>query len=98
VLRLTLPRGKDIYEARLSQPAAQAALLAAAQRATGQTPTTLELVPVGAPNQVAEGSRANRKEILERARRDPLVQALFDQFGAVMVDGHALDPQKRQEP
>ncbi len=93
-LRLTLPRAKSIYEARLSQPAAQEALLSAVQRATGRPATSLEFVAGGGG---APPARATRQEVLDRARQTPVVQALLERFGAVMVNGQALEHEDPQE-
>ncbi|MDQ7088400.1 MAG: hypothetical protein Q9Q13_11355 [Acidobacteriota bacterium] len=30
--------------------------------------------------------RVSRRELMDRARKDPVVKALFDQFGAVVID------------
>lgn len=93
-LRLTLLRAKSIYEARLAQPAARAALLTAVERATGRPATSLEFAaPVGG----APAPRSNRQEILERARQTPIVQGLLERFGAVLVNGRALEPEEPQE-
>jgi DNA polymerase-3 subunit gamma/tau len=39
----------------------------------------------------AHPSTRSRREVLEEARRDELVQKLFRRFGAILIDGHALD-------
>ncbi len=44
----------------------------------------------GGPAAAAPTPRAARREALDRARKDPLVRALFDQFGASFLDGQLL--------
>jgi hypothetical protein len=36
----------------------------------------------------------SRREVLDKARRDPGVRLLFDRFGAVVLDGQPLNPQE----
>jgi hypothetical protein len=97
VLRLVLPAAKNLYEARLNQPTAREAILGAAQQVTGRNARALELAPGDASDAAPGSAPLSRKEILDRAREDPLVQALFDRFGAVVLNGQALTPDDEQE-
>ena len=65
----------------------------------GQAPAGVEVVvagngaagagPAGKP--AAGATRSTRAQVLDEARRDPVVKELFERFGAVLLDGQPLD-------
>ena len=96
-LVLELRAEKGIWKDRFAQPAAREAVLEAARRVLGQAPAGVEVVVAGngaaspAGARAAGTSRSTRAQVLEAARRDPVVKELFERFGAVLLDGQPLD-------
>jgi len=89
-LTISLPAAKARWKDPLTQPAAKDALREAARRVLGTEPPAVH-VTVG-ESEAPAPPRPTRDQALARARQDPLVREIFDRFGAVVVDGQALEP------
>lgn len=94
---LVLPAEKSFWKNQLDQKAAQEVLAEAVRQMTGQAPPSVRVVLAGNGASAAPSPRQSRAEAIEMARKDPLVRALFDRFGAMVVDGQALEPERSQE-
>jgi len=95
-LVLELRPDKRIWKERFAQLAARDALLEAAGRAAGRAATALEVTVGGGGGSAASEAtgavqRATRAQVLDEARRDPVVRELFDRFGAVLLEAQPLD-------
>jgi hypothetical protein len=90
-LTLALPPAKAAYESRLLSPAARNAICAAAERLTGG-PILTFAVTVASNGAASANGRPTRREVMDRALKDPLVRSLFERFGAVVLESQPLDP------
>jgi DNA polymerase-3 subunit gamma/tau len=89
-LTISLPADRAALQARLGSRAAQQALGAAIEQLFGNGPSAIEVEVEGGEEAPAPPPRSSRDEALDQARRHPLVRAVFDQFGAVVIDGKVL--------
>jgi len=98
ILEIVLPARAVVWESRLREPAAAAALRTAAERALGRSPAGVEIRrsdeadarEASSPRDPAR--RKSRRQVLEQVRQDPVVREIFDRFDAVLLDGHELSP------
>jgi DNA polymerase-3 subunit gamma/tau len=92
VLRLVLAPGKEIWKDKLLNATTREVLDEAVRRLAGRSIASL-VVDTGNAAATAPAS-VTRREVLEKARKDPAVRQLFDRFGAVVLDGQPLNPQE----
>ena len=83
------PETANLWQARLSSEAARASLAEATEKITGNRPTEVVVETRGSGS--APPARTSRRELMDRARKDPVVKALFDRFGAVVIDTQPLE-------
>ncbi|MFN7964605.1 MAG: DNA polymerase III subunit gamma/tau [Acidobacteriota bacterium] len=91
-LRLVLAPGKEIWKDKLLNPATREVLDEAIRRLAGRSLSSLNVDTGDAPPQPQHS--VTRREVLEKARKDPAVRQLFDRFGAVVLDGQPLNSQE----
>ncbi len=94
VLRLVFPADKGMMGQQVGRPSMQPVLFEAVKRAAGRAPASVQIETAGEDGGDASppSARTGRREALERAKKEPVVRALFDRFGAVIVDGQILAP------
>lgn len=95
-LRLTLAAGKEVWKEKLLHPTTQEVLSTAVQRISGREMIRV-VIDSGTSEAPPSSPAASRKEVLDKARKDPVVRALFDRFGAVVLDGQALTSEPQEE-
>ncbi len=92
-LEIVLPGDTNaIFKVKLSSEQSQKAIADAAQAAWGSRPSSIAITAEesAAPARPAR-PRVSRQEVIEQARKDPAVRALFERFGAVVLDGRSLE-------
>ncbi|MDH3284908.1 MAG: hypothetical protein OEQ13_09205, partial [Acidobacteriota bacterium] len=88
-LTIALPRGKAFWRRKFVEGVGREVLTEAALAVAGRAPKKIE-VQVAGDDRKKPAPAPPRSEVLDRARRDPLVRAIFDRFGAAVVDGQSL--------
>ncbi|MEN6634056.1 MAG: DNA polymerase III subunit gamma/tau [Candidatus Polarisedimenticolia bacterium] len=89
-LRLALPGSMAALGAQLVR--AEDAILSAAREATGVDLLGLETVVAAGASSPADAAANARREAMDLVRKDPVARAVFDQFGAMVMDVQALAP------
>ncbi len=81
--------GRPVWAARLTSAPAREALAEAIREIAGRELSSVRVEggdsPPGEP-----APHVSPQQVLERARRDPLVRMVFDRFGAAMIGGEPL--------
>jgi hypothetical protein len=94
-LVLSLPgERRPVWADRLETENSRRLLAEVVQDVTGRPMRGLRLQLSAASSSRQEGASnpaPSRQEVLDHARRDPLVRAIFDRFGAVLLDGVPLE-------
>ncbi len=92
-LEIMLPPDSDpFWKAKLEAEEGRKVLIQAARLIGCQEVRELLITEAAAPAAAAPPpSRRSRHELLDEARRDPIVQALFERFGAVVLESRPHD-------
>jgi len=94
VLKLRFPSGDGIWRARFGSSEGKQVLADAAEKALGIRPEAVDVAAEEDATGSADPAGAappkrqppSRRELMDRARADPLVRGIFDRFGAVLLE------------
>lgn len=82
------------WRVRLTNEGGRKALGMALTQITGRPPAGVSVVQEEGAAEAAGEPLPSRRDILQQAKQDPVVRALFDRFGAVVIDSQPLEGTK----